>query len=81
MQNLFSCSGSSGSGCSAGIDFLLQGKWKQSKAVLRAHSHVLKNRKQFLAKRSHTIKQDRITENYSVVWQYYIAKKRKYSQL
>ncbi len=61
--------------------FLLQGKGKQAMAILKAHKEVYKTRKQFLAKRRDFQPSSKFTEDYSIVWQYFIKKKRKYSAL
>ncbi len=61
--------------------FLAQGKWQQSKAILKAHIEAFKNRKQFLAKRYSKINTAEFTTNYSIVWKYFIKSKKKYSQL
>lgn len=61
--------------------FLSQGKWKQSKAILKAHKEVFKTKKKFLAKRNSTINTNLVTEEYSVVWKYFIEGKKKFLEL
>ncbi|MCF6353437.1 MAG: glycosyltransferase family 2 protein, partial [Cyclobacteriaceae bacterium] len=61
--------------------FLLQGKGKQARAILKAHKEVYKTSKQFLAKRGACNSSINFTKNYSIVWRYFIKKKRKYSEL
>lgn len=61
--------------------FLLQGKWKQSIAILKAHIKVFKNKKDFIAKRKAEINTINYTENFSIVWKYFIKGKKKYNQL
>ncbi len=59
--------------------FLLQGKGKQFMAVFKAHLKVLKTRKNFNAKR--LINAASVTENYSVVWNYFIKGKKTFAEL
>ena len=61
--------------------FLAQGKWKQSKAILKAHSDVIKNRKFFLAKRKPKADVISYAKNYSIVWKYFIKKRKTYNDL
>ncbi|MCF6361708.1 MAG: glycosyltransferase family 2 protein, partial [Cyclobacteriaceae bacterium] len=61
--------------------FLLQGKGKQARAILKAHKEVYKTSKQFLAKRNDILPPYDFTEGYSIVWQYFIKGNKKYNQL
>ena len=61
--------------------FLIQGKWKQSKSILKAHQEVFRTKRKFLAKRKTTNNPNLVTENYSIVWKYFIERKRKFSEL
>jgi len=70
----------------AGLKFLSQGQLSHFRAVLRAHVSFYKNCGKFLRKRknlSATIKDPNGTGFYqkSVVWQYFINKHRKFSDL
>jgi GT2 family glycosyltransferase len=65
----------------AGIHFLIQGKGNHFKAILRAHFSFYSLFLQFLKKR----KKHATTLSYfkikSIVWKYYISKKRNFTQL
>lgn len=61
--------------------FLVQGKWKQPNAILKAHIKVFKNKKDFIAKRKAETNTINSTEDYSIVWKYFIKGKKKYNQL
>ncbi len=61
--------------------FLLQGKGKHSVAIIKAQIEVVKNLKKNISKRKGRNTSKRITENYSVVWKYFITGKKKYSNL
>jgi len=61
--------------------FLAQGKWQQSKVILKAHLDVLKNRKYFLAKRKPETSKTSFTKSYSIVWKYFIKRVKMYSDL
>ncbi len=61
--------------------FLLQGKGKQIRAILKAHKEVYKTRKQFLAKRLEPLNHNLVTENFSVVWNYFLKGKKTFDEL
>lgn len=61
--------------------YLLQGKWKLSIAILKAHLEVLKMRDHFRKKRTPKNIKNAFTKNYSIVWNYYIKGKKKYTEL
>ena len=61
--------------------YLVQGKWKLSIAIFKAHIEVLKNGTRFGKKRDSKNKKNTFTKNYSIVWNYYLKGKKKYSEL
>jgi len=61
--------------------FLLQGKWKQFIAVFKAHIKVLKSWRSFYAKRTQNSSDKKIQEHYSIVWQYFINRKKTFDEL
>lgn len=63
------------------VYFLFQGKFNLVKAILKAHIEVLRNRKKFYAKRNTDTSSEIFTENYSVVWKYFVEGKKKFDQL
>jgi GT2 family glycosyltransferase len=58
--------------------YLIQGKWKQSLAILKAHKKVLKTKSLFLAKRKDALEKKEILQSYSIVWKYFIKGEKIY---
>jgi len=65
----------------AGIQFLFQGKWKHTLAIIKAHFSFYSLFPSFLIKRKKYASDLKYFKIKSVVWKYYIAKKRTFSKL
>lgn len=61
--------------------FMLQGKWKQSNAILKAHKEAFRNKKKFIEKRNSRNYTTSFTCNYSIVWKYFVRNRKKFSEL
>ncbi len=61
--------------------FLVQGKWKQSIAVLKAHKKVFLTTSYFKKKRQEPITKSSLLKPYSIVWKYFVKGIKKYSNL
>lgn len=60
---------------------MAKGNFNQSLAVPSAHISVLKTWKKFKAKRSKTITSNNTVKSYSIIWNYFIKGKKRFSQL
>lgn len=69
----------------ASLKFSLSGSWQHGKAVLKAHQHFLKNWEREKIRRKQVAKLGfkKLPNQYrgSIVWDFFVAGKRKYSQL
>ncbi len=65
----------------AGIKFLLSGKFSHFFAIIKAHYSFYRNLNRFIKKRKKLSKQGKYYSVFSVVWQYFILKRRHFNQL
>ncbi|RAJ11867.1 glycosyltransferase family 2 protein [Olleya aquimaris] len=65
----------------AGLQFLLQLKFTHLVAILKAHLSYYRHLPSLLKARKHSIQKTGYYNKTSVVWSYFIEKKRKFSQL
>jgi GT2 family glycosyltransferase len=65
----------------AATKFLIQGKPKHFVAVIKAHFSFYKNFKKQLNKRNHLVKVKKYYNINSIVWQYFVLGKKKFSDL
>lgn len=65
----------------AGIKFLLEGKWTHCMAILRAHFNFYVQLPKFVKKRKKTAGSKKYYQISSVVWQYFVMKRKLFNQL
>jgi len=65
----------------AGFKFLLSGKFSHFFAILKAHFSFYRGLNRFIKKRKKNTKQGKYYIIFSVVWQYFILKRRYFNQL
>lgn len=70
----------------AALQFLMKGEWGSCKAVFKAHRMFLKQKKAFYASRRENLRHaflNTIPEQatYSILWEYYVKRRRVYSSL
>ncbi len=65
----------------AGLKFLVSGKFSHFIAILKAHFGFYLNFNRFVKKRKKLSKQGKYYSVFSVVWQYFILKRRYFNQL
>lgn len=65
----------------AGIKFFLEGKFKHTWAIVRAHFGFYKRAPKMYKKRKKQLSKKQHVQIKSIVWKYYIEKKKKFSDL
>ncbi len=65
----------------AAIKFLLSGKFSHFFAVIKAHGSFYRNLNRFIKKRKKLSQQGKYYSIFSVVWQYFILKRKHFNQL
>ena len=65
----------------AGLQFLIQGKWKHSLAIIKAHFSFYRLIPIYLKKRNNNKTQFKYYHIKSIVWNYFIRKNRTFKQL
>jgi len=65
----------------AGIQFLFQGKWKHTLAIIKAHFSFYSLIPSFLHKRKNNASKTKYYQIKSVVWNYYVRKNRTFKKL
>lgn len=65
----------------AGIKFIIEGKAKHTLAILKAHISFYKCLGTFLKKRKNVKKKNKYYLHTSIVWQYFILNRKKFSEL
>lgn len=64
----------------AGIKFLFQGQINHTFAIFKAHISFYKNRRKMLTKRGTTAKVQQPYKVYSIVWRYFVLRKKHFNQ-
>lgn len=64
----------------AGIQFILQGKFKHTWAIIEAHFGFYKRLPQYLKKRGN-VQKHQYYHSKSIVWSYFIMKRKKFTDL
>ncbi|MEN8704475.1 MAG: glycosyltransferase family 2 protein [Polaribacter sp.] len=65
----------------AGIKFIIEGKTKHTLAILKAHISFYKCLGTFLKKRKETHKKNNYYKHTSIVWQYFILNRKRFTDL
>ncbi len=65
----------------AGVQFLFQGKWKHSLAIIKAHFSFYSLFPTYLKKRNKNTTQFKYYLIKSIVWNYFVRKNRTFKQL